>query len=323
MKRIICLLLMTLLLGSISVVSFAEECAPDAHSYGDPVKENEIPATCTTDGSYDSVRTCTVCGQKETSTVTVPEKGHTPGATDIENKVEATCDAEGSYEEVVYCTVCGVQLSRQKVIVPSPGHKWDEGTVTKEATCQAVGEKVYKCSVCSAIKYVELPKVDHSYKDGKCIWCGAAEPVTPTTPPSPTTPPAPPSPTAAPQPPLRLTIYTTTNGEVRTGGDVVPNGRTYIINPGDSFTFTFHPYNQYYVYDVIFNGRFYGSISTYTVTYDMMKGQDKAMNVKFASIYASPKTGDDSNLVLWGILAFSSAACAGMILKRKRSRHNA
>ena len=308
---------MAVLVSSFSIVSSAE-CALGTHVYGEPVKKNEIPATCTAAGSYDSVKTCTLCGYVETNTVTVPAKGHTPGSTDIENKVDATCDTDGSYEEVVYCTVCGMQLTRHKVIVPSPGHKWDEGTVSIEPSCQAVGEKVYKCSVCGAIKYVELSKADHSYTGGKCIWCGAAEPVTPTTPPSPTTPPATPPPTTAPQPPLRLTIYTTTNGEVRTGSDVVPNGRSYIINPGDSFTFTFHPYNQYYVYDVIFSGKFYGSISTYTVTYDMMKGQDRALNVKFASVYASPKTGDDSNLALWGILTLSSAACAGVLLKRKK-----
>ena len=58
------------------------------HTPGEAVRENEVAATCDQDGSYDSVVTCTTCGEElSRETVTVPATGH-------------------SYVDGV-CTVCG------------------------------------------------------------------------------------------------------------------------------------------------------------------------------------------------------------------------
>ena len=319
MKRISIFLICILFILGLPVTALSADCTEEGkeHTAGTAVQENLIEAQCEVDGSYDSVVYCTVCGEEISRTsYKITHPGHTAGSALKENEIPATCKTDGSYEEVVYCSVCHTQISRNEVVVPSPGHNWNDGSVTKEPKCNDVGEKVYTCTVCHETKYVEIPKVDHSYKDGVCVWCGEKESVIPD-PPHPSGPPSPPVPPLPPQPPLRLTVYSTTNGEVHTGSDVVPNGRSYIVNPGDSLTFTFHPYNQYYVYDVIFNGRYYGCISAYTVTYDMMNGQNRALNVKFASIYASPKTGDDSSLVLWTALSLTSLIGIGVILKRK------
>lgn len=43
-------------------------------------------------------------------------------------------------------------------------HTWDSGTVTKEPTEEAVGEKTYECTVCDATKTEEVAKLDHTHK---------------------------------------------------------------------------------------------------------------------------------------------------------------
>ncbi len=68
-------------------------------------------------------------------------------------------------------------------------HTFDEGKVTKAATCKEAGEKVYTCTVCGATKTEVLPKTnDHKYtwkvvskatvfapekQQGTCSVCGA------------------------------------------------------------------------------------------------------------------------------------------------------
>ena len=51
--------------------------ADHTHTPGEAVRENEAAATCTADGSYESVTSCTVCGEElSRETVTVPATGH-------------------------------------------------------------------------------------------------------------------------------------------------------------------------------------------------------------------------------------------------------
>ena len=71
---------------------------------------------------------------------------------------------------------------------------------------------------------------------------------------------------------------------------------------------------------MVFYGKYYGSINVYTITYDMMDGQNRTLNVKFASIYASPKTGDDANLGLWTALVIISLTYVGFVLTRKKEK---
>ncbi len=55
------------------------------HTPGQAVKENEVAATCTEDGSYDSVVYCTVCGEEiSRETVTIPATGHDWGTPNYE-----------------------------------------------------------------------------------------------------------------------------------------------------------------------------------------------------------------------------------------------
>ena len=51
-------------------------------------------------------------------------------------------------------------------------HKWDDGKVTKPATCIETGIMTYTCKLCGATKEEEIPLGDHSYVDGVCEYCG-------------------------------------------------------------------------------------------------------------------------------------------------------
>ena len=42
-------------------------------------------------------------------------------------------------------------------------HKWDEGVVTKEATCTEAGEKTYTCTVCNATRTEKIEATGHKY----------------------------------------------------------------------------------------------------------------------------------------------------------------
>ena len=134
---------------------------PHVHSPADPVRENEVPPTCTQPGSYDLVVYCTAChAELERQTVPVQANGHswdegvvtppscleggyttytctvcretrTDDATQplghaggdpvVENRVEPTEETEGGYDTVVYCVRCRTELSRTHTVLPAVG----------------------------------------------------------------------------------------------------------------------------------------------------------------------------------------------------------
>lgn len=105
--------------------------AKTGHTPGEAVRENEIPATCTADGSYDEVTYCTVCSEKySTEHKTIPAAGHrwsvkyesdksghwhiceVCGAiSDIEDHVSG---GAATYAKPELCTVCGYEMSPRK-----------------------------------------------------------------------------------------------------------------------------------------------------------------------------------------------------------------
>ena len=88
------------------------------HTEAAAVEENRIEATCTEEGSYDSVVYCSVCNAELSRTnMTIDKIAHTPAEAVKENEVAATVKSEGSYDSVVYCTVCKEELSREKITV--------------------------------------------------------------------------------------------------------------------------------------------------------------------------------------------------------------
>ena len=46
------------------------------------------------------------------------------------------------------------------------GHKWDAGTVTKAATCEGTGIKTYTCKACKATRTEEIAATGHTWDEG-------------------------------------------------------------------------------------------------------------------------------------------------------------
>lgn len=105
--------------------------AKTGHTPSEAVRENEIPATCTADGSYDEVTYCTVCSEKySTEHKTIPAAGHRwsvkyesdksghwhvcevcGAVSDIEDHVSG---GAATYAKPELCTVCGYEMSPRK-----------------------------------------------------------------------------------------------------------------------------------------------------------------------------------------------------------------
>ena len=80
--------------------------------------------------------------------------GHST-ASQLKNKKAATCTSEG-YSGDQYCSKCNKILQKGQVI-PKINHSWDEGKITKVATCAVAGVKTYTCTKCKTVKTEAIP----------------------------------------------------------------------------------------------------------------------------------------------------------------------
>ena len=112
-----------------------------AHYPMEPVKENEVPQTCETAGSYDLVVYCEKC-DLEISRETFEVPAHTP---EVIPAVDATCTATG-LTAGSKCAVCGVILTAQEE-TPVAEHAWDTGVYT-DPTTEADGYTTFTCTAC-------------------------------------------------------------------------------------------------------------------------------------------------------------------------------
>lgn len=112
-------------------------------------------ATCTGDGV--KTFTCLNCGDSYTEVIAAT--GHTevivPGTS---NSCTTTGLSEGKK-----CSVCGV-VTAEQIVIPASGHSYDEGTITKEATCTEKGVITYKCQKCSNTYTAEIAAKGHNYE---------------------------------------------------------------------------------------------------------------------------------------------------------------
>lgn len=118
------------------------------HIAAEAVKENEIAATCTEGGSYDSVVYCSVCRTElSRNKVNTDKLGHS--FTDYVTDGNATCTADGT--RTAYCDRCS---ATDTIADPGSAHGHIAASAVKEnvvkATCKANGsyESVIYCKYC-------------------------------------------------------------------------------------------------------------------------------------------------------------------------------
>lgn len=173
------------------------------HTPKEPVKENEVAATCEADGSYDSVVYCSICNAKISSeTKTIEKLGHQLGtwtvekpATETEKGLEkAVCQREGcthfetrEIPKLTHTHTGGKATCSHKAVCETCNEEYGEldpanhegETVTKEnevaATCDKEGsyEEVTKCTVCEAEIKRETKNIEalgHLYGEPEYKW---------------------------------------------------------------------------------------------------------------------------------------------------------
>ena len=141
-------------------------------------KENEISPSCTSEGSYDLVTSCSVCGKLISSEhVTTAPTGHTAGEAVKSDIIAPTCTEKGSYTLTTSCSVCGKLISSEHVTTAPTGHT--AGKAVKSdiiaPTCTKKGSYTLttSCSVCGETLTKEVIAVEasgHKFKKPVFTW---------------------------------------------------------------------------------------------------------------------------------------------------------
>ena len=134
-----------------------KEIPAKGHTAAAAVREKEVAATCTKDGSYDEVVYCSTCEEELSRTSkTVHALGHDL-VTDA--AVAATC-TESGLTKGSHCTRCDYKVEQE--VVPALGHDYIDHEA-KAASCTAVGWEAYQtCSRCDYTTYKEIPAKGHT-----------------------------------------------------------------------------------------------------------------------------------------------------------------
>lgn len=150
------------------------------HSFTHYTSNND--STCTADGTKTA--TCDYCDETDTITDTGSMKAHdcdyheakVPTCTEPGHKAYWVC---GMCDKYFIDEECTDEIALAHTVISATGHGETETKNTKEATCTEegyTGDKV--CKDCGEVveKGKPIAKVAHTYEDGKCTVCGAADP---------------------------------------------------------------------------------------------------------------------------------------------------
>ncbi len=126
--------------------TFGKECK---HDPDEPVEEDRVEATCTADGSYNSVVYCSLCGEKLSSTpVAIPMTEH---PWDEGTYVEATTSANAytHYE----CTVCDATKDVEEPGTQLPETKFEITTQPTDQHVKLNDNAVFTVVATGAVSY--------------------------------------------------------------------------------------------------------------------------------------------------------------------------
>ena len=151
----------------------AEKLTKADHTPATAVKENEVAATCTSEGSYDEVVYCSACGaeiSREQKTV-----GKTAHKLEIIAGNSATCTEDGTLE-YYKCKDCGAMFSdadgktaitAEDIVEPAKGHTYASVSVTTAPTAEAEGSASVTCANCDYSGEIALPAItDENVENG-------------------------------------------------------------------------------------------------------------------------------------------------------------
>ena len=114
--------------------------------------------TCTEEG--EKKLTCSICGNTKMEKMSATGHQHT----EVRAQKNPTCK-EAGYSGDTYCTDCEKKISSGKTIAKTEDHSWNQGEITKEATCKEEGEKTFTCSICGNTKTEKVSKTDHQHTE--------------------------------------------------------------------------------------------------------------------------------------------------------------
>ena len=136
--------------------------AQHTHTAGEPKQENVVPATCTTDGSYDEVVRCTEDNEIiSTEHHVIPATGHKF----VDTVVAPTCTAQGY--TLHKCSVCGEET--KDTYTDALGHEYGEWVIDKRATEDTEGSKHRDCIRGDDTQTAVIPQLTHVHTPAAAV----------------------------------------------------------------------------------------------------------------------------------------------------------
>lgn len=136
--------------------------AQHTHTAGEPKQENVVPATCTTDGSYDEVVRCTEDNEIiSTEHHVIPATGHKF----VDTVVAPTCTAQGY--TLHKCSVCGEET--KDTYTDALGHEYGEWVIDKPATEDTEGSKHRDCIRGDDTQTAVIPQLTHVHTPATAV----------------------------------------------------------------------------------------------------------------------------------------------------------
>ena len=147
----------------------AESTVIPAKGHGESEVKGAKEATCTEDG-YTGDKVCKVCGEILERGTVIEKLGHVWGEPEwnwsedgASCKVTFTCENNPEHKESPNVTVTSA--------VKTPATCTESGVTTYMATFEFNGQ-----TYTDTKDVADIPAIGHSYEDGKCTVCGAADP---------------------------------------------------------------------------------------------------------------------------------------------------